>query len=121
MALSDQDVGALKCSFTAALDDDPKVLVATGQRLLYGWMVQGTNAAVGYVQVFDAAAIADVTLGTTVPDLVITTESNAIGAGSALSLYKPIKFAKGIVIASTTTATGSTGVTNDTIVNLFYA
>lgn len=55
-----------------------------------------------FLQVFDAAAVSDVTVGTTVPKYVvpfITTviDDNVFG----------IEFDKGVVVAATTTATGS--------------
>lgn len=63
------------------------------------------DSAARFLQMFDAAAVADVTLGTTKPKWVMTAGANggdddAIGSG--------LKFDKGIVVAGTTTVTGST-------------
>lgn len=67
------------------------------------------DTAARFLQVFDAAAIADVTLGTTRPDYVLVAAQNAADNyhGSGL------KFNKGIVVAPTTTATGSTAAADD--------
>ncbi len=63
------------------------------------------DSAARFVQIFDAAAIADVTLGTTVPDWVLV----AAAGGQDDSLKSGLSFKKGIVAAATTTATGNTG------------
>jgi len=115
MSLLDGDVGAALVKYIT-LDDDPKLLVKTGEALLYGYHFKNTTAAAAYVQLFDAAAITDVTVGTTVPNLSL---GLAASAQETLGLVKPIKFALGIVAAATTTATGATGAAVD--VNIFYA
>ena len=114
---SDADVKGLKPSLSAALDDSPVVLVVAGQSLLYGWHIKATHATLAaYAQIFDAAAIADVTLGTTVPKLSIG--SGILGTSEG-NPAKPIAFALGICIACSSTALGSTASTAD--VNIFYA
>lgn len=70
------------------------------------------DAGVRYVQIFDAAA-GDVTLGTTVPDMVIPMGSSAT---VHLTFYKSVGFKTACSFACTTTATGSTPVTVDTFV-----
>jgi len=74
--------------------------------LLYGWSVINTTLAVAYVQVFDADAVTDVTLGSTQPRFVIPLAASGV---VNVALAKPIVFANGIVVFSTTTPTGSTG------------
>ena len=114
---SDADVKGLKPHLSAALDASPVVLVVAGQSLLYGWHIKASHATLAaYVQIFDAAAIADVSVGTTTPTL-------AVGAGilgtAEGNPAKPIMFKNGICIACCSTATGSTDSTAD--VNIFYA
>lgn len=114
---SDADVKGLKPHLSSALDDSPVVLVVAGQSLLYGWHIKASHATLAaYVQVFDAAAIADVSLGTTVPKLSIGAGILGTAEGGPA---KPIAFGLGICIACASTALGSTASTAD--VNLFYA
>lgn len=115
MAVGPGDVQALANHHADALDDT-KVLVKAGQTLVYGWHIKNDNAAQQYLQIFDAAAIADVTLGTTKPDLSIGVEGND---QSPLILPMPIPFALGIVIAGTTDNENSAA--GDLNVELFYA
>lgn len=65
-----------------------------------------TTASAAYLQVFDAAAAADVTVGTTVPTLVVTL---AASASADIHVAEGALFENGIVVAGTTTATGNTG------------
>lgn len=97
-------------SFTTGLDESPLVLVATGPVELSDFFIFNNDTAAGFVQFFDAAAIGDVTLNSTVPDFVV-----GIAAGSWAQGYmaRPRIFTKGIVIAFTTTATGA-GATGST-------
>jgi len=105
MAKFDNDVGHSQPQFTASVDDDPGKLVQAGETLLYGYSILNGTAAVAYLQLFDAAALSSVTLGSTTPTYVI---GNSASAVTARSLTKPLYFANGLVIFSTTTATGST-------------
>jgi len=99
----------------AALADTP-LLVVTGEALLYGWNVINNVAAVSYVQIFNAAAAGDVTLGATAPTYVI---GNLASSVTDRGQHRPLYFSLGIVIASTTTSTGSTAASQD--VSLDYA
>ena len=67
-------------------------------------------AANAFVQLFDAASISDVTLGTTAPTWVVMTifEAGPVSSGDGLP-SDGILFRLGCVIASTTTPTGNTG------------
>jgi hypothetical protein len=78
------------------------------------------DSADRWLHLYDAAAAADVSVGSTTPK-----KSWAIPAGDGTdrgkyseSFPSPIEFHLGLVIAATTTATGSTAPTNDLIVNL---
>lgn len=67
-------------------------------------------AADAFVQLFDAAAAADVTLGTTTPTWVVMTIFGAgpVSSGDGLPTHGLV-FRLGLVVASTTTPTGLTG------------
>ena len=100
-------------------DDDvveTDVLVQTGQTLLLGYDIHNTTGADAFLQCFDAAAVADVTVGTTVPDYVISAAANEVVQGS---FPFGLAFPKGLVIASCTTTGGNTGAAQD--VSLVYA
>lgn len=103
------DIGWSVPVTAASLDDSPGILVQTGETLLTGWSIANAAAAVTYIQLFDKAALADVTLGTTAPDAWIALASSA--TGSAELIY-PLHFTNGLVAFSTTTATGSTAATS---------
>lgn len=82
------------------------VLVRTGPTNIYGWVITNPNAVAEFVQLFNAAATADVTLGTTVATNVL--EVPASGQVVMEMDRVPWRYYdKGFVIAATTTATGS--------------
>jgi hypothetical protein len=70
------------------------------------WSIQIFNAAVAttYIQCFDAAKPADVTLGTTVPTWVIAVPTVQ---SVVISPEQPVSFIAGLQIAATTTAGGA--------------
>jgi hypothetical protein len=86
-------------------------------RLQYLHAVNG-DAAVRYIQVFNTPA-ASVTLGTTVPVLVLTMASSA-SATIDLPASVALK-GDGISVAATTAATGNTTSTANCIVNALYS
>jgi hypothetical protein len=106
MARSIHDIGSGQTYFVAALDNDPLKLVATGPRLLLTIHIHNNTDAVAFVQVFDAAATTDVTLNTTVPTLSFGVAASGV---ANYEFSRGANFPLGIVIASTTTATGATG------------
>lgn len=67
-----------------------------------------TAAADIFLQMFDAASASDVTLGTTLPDWVVTIDSAAspVSSGDGLSTNGDV-FYKGLVIACTSTPIGA--------------
>lgn len=77
--------------------------------LVYYIYALNTTAAVAYLQIFDKQS-ADVTVGTTTPDL-----SFGIPANGALPLFfsDPVRFATGFTVAGTTARTGATGAALD--------
>jgi len=76
-----------------------------GATSLCGIQLQNANAAVAYLQLFNAAATADVTIGTTAPTKVIKCEASV---EKAIDFPHPPLFASGLCYAITTTPTGST-------------
>lgn len=68
-----------------------------------------TNASVSYIQVFDAATVGAVTLGTTPPKAVFGIPASGSITHDLGTLG--LNFLNGIVAAATTTATGLTTVT----------
>lgn len=73
---------------------------------------QAALAADAYVQLFDAAAVTDVTVGTTKPTWVVMTDFGAgeVSGGDGLPTHGLI-FRNGLVVASTTTSAGASGST----------
>jgi len=72
---------------------------------LGGYIIYNPNASVAYVQLFDVASATTVTLGTTVPDMVIPLPA---GAAANIEYANGVGFANGIKLACTTTGSGST-------------
>ena len=95
-------------------------LVTPGPTRFGGYFFGNTaNAAVSYVQIFDAPTTSAVTLGTTAPKL-----SFAIPANGSANLHlgtDGIRFLTGVVIAVTTTRAGSTGPASTVDYNVWYA
>jgi hypothetical protein len=85
-------------------------LARGGRCILAAVRAINTVAAASYTQLFDAAAAADVTVGTTIPTWVLKAQSSDPSDGDGLPTMGVV-FTLGIVAASTTTATGSTSVT----------
>lgn len=94
-----------------------KYLVATGAQVLTDYFIENPDAAAkGYLQFFNAASTAAVTLGTTAP-----VRSIGLAAGEKANLSGlAVDFPLGLVVAGTTTATGSTTATTGLVVNLGY-
>ena len=74
------------------------VLVKAGTQSLCGYHMFNPGSAATYVQLFDAAAAADVTVGTTTHKLAV---GLPIAGGATRALFRPIKFTLGIVAACT--------------------
>lgn len=79
--------------------------------------IYNPNATVAYIQVFDAAATASVTVGTTVAVALIIVPATS---AANVEVTNGVHMASGIVIAATTTATGSTGITTALDGTLLY-
>jgi hypothetical protein len=95
-----------------------KTSVKTSPGQIYGYQFLNTTAAIAYVQVFDASA-ASVTVGSTVPDIVIPLPGNGTtGAGATLVISNGLAFSTAITIACTTTRGGSVGAAVDCVIFL---
>jgi hypothetical protein len=66
-----------------------------------------TTGAAAYIQLFNAAAASDVTLGTTVPTWVVKSQASDVSDGDGLPT-DGLLFPLGLFAASTTTPTGLT-------------
>lgn len=110
------EIGGVAFSNAVALDASPGVVVKATQGLLYGWHIKNTTGAALYVQLFDVAALASVTIGTTVPDINI----GLVASGSnTMALQLPVNFVNGICAFSTTAAGGPTDAVSDCV--FFFA
>src|SRR5438045_9387111 len=91
-------------------------IVKPDEGALTGYYVYNPNSSVAYVQFFDVASGTAVTLNTTVP-----TFSIGIPATAAANLFDGtgIRFANGLKLACTTTATGLTAPSTGLAVNVF--
>lgn len=92
-------------------------LIKGSKGTLTGYDILNANAAITYMQVFDAATASAVTLGTTVPTLSIGIPASS---RAARDLLDALTFIYGLVIAFTTTRTGSTANSSTVDYNLFY-
>jgi len=87
-------------SYSASLDASP-VLVFQGRGNLYGFLVEDNSGDDIFVQVFDAASVGDVTVGTTAPVFTFRVKADqALGKDVNDSPYKFFK--DGCVVAVTT-------------------
>jgi hypothetical protein len=93
-----------------------KVSVKTSAGTFGGYMIYNPNTTVAYIQVFDVAS-GSVTLGSTTPTYVLAIPA---GSGANLELTCGVNHATAIVIAATTTATGSTAPTTALTAAIFY-
>ena len=102
--------------------DETVTLVRTGGTVLYGFHAANVNAADLFLQLFDVAAVANVTLGTTVPNQSFLIQKGAASARVASSQLfdNGILFDQGLVYAVTTAPGGSTGPDTDIELNLQY-
>lgn len=91
----------------------------TGASSLYLWGVNisNPNNAVSYVQFFDASSPSSVVLGTTRPAFWYAIPQNGV---IDKDIVRGIYFRNGIVIAVTTTPTGSSAPSSSLPTSLFY-
>lgn len=84
-----------------------QVTGCVGPRTVNAINLINTTAAVLFLQLFDAAAAANVTLGTTTPTWETTVAASTCTSDAGIPAGG-VKFSLGIVAACTTTTTGST-------------
>lgn len=116
MPIMTQDLGGVASISAITLDDSPGKVIKSSAGLLFGWHIKNTTAAATYVQIFNKATLAAVTLGTTEADFTIGIPS--LGT-SDMALPVGIVMNTGIVAFSTTTVGGSTAAATDC--SFFYA
>lgn len=87
-----------------------------GHRCTLGWVnAINTTGSAAYTQLFDAATAGAVTLGTTVPTLVVSSAASGAGFQSSIDAV----FTNGVVAASTTTTTGLTAATQHVRIGVY--
>ena len=105
--------------FQFNLTDTTVKLVQAGSTLMYLVNVHNPDAAAAHLQLFNAAAIADVTLGTTVPDLSLQIP---IGVDTVFPPDgRPWAFDKGLCIAASVEPQGATDTGSDMHVYMTYS
>jgi hypothetical protein len=85
------------------------IAVQAGPTLLYGFEFHNVTAADAFVLLYNAA-VANVTVGTTAPNFVISVDANGVRGGH---FAVPMQFNSGLTIASVTATDGSTGAAVD--------
>lgn len=118
------DTGGITASYSAAGGSvgnagiTGKTLIKAGSASLYGLALWNNGAAITYLQVFDAASTAAVTLGTTIPKFVFQVGGNNSWEEKFAGEGR-LAFLNGIVVAATTTPTGAT-TTSTPLTGNFY-
>lgn len=105
---------AQRATFTAT--GKALATICSSKSVLRGALFDNANAAKAYIQVFDAVS-GSVTLGTTVPKLVIPVAASECLRLDGLSVQLD---GVGLSTAVTTTPTGSTLVTTDGMLSVLY-
>jgi hypothetical protein len=94
-----------------------KQLVSATAGKFGGYYIYNPNSSVAYMQVFDASAAANVTLGTTAPKLTIGVPATS---AANLEITKGARMQNGIVMACTTTAGGATAPVTGLDITVLY-
>lgn len=102
-------------TYAAAAVAGTALLAVTGYGSIAALALENPNNSLAYLQIFDAAAAANVTVGTTAPNAIIP-----LAANWTVATPWPQKFTKGIVVAATTTATGGTGVSTAVALTIVF-
>ena len=90
--------------------------VKSGAGQVYGWDIHNPNAAIAYVQFFNAA-VGSVTVGTTAPVYSIGIPANS---RAVMEWPNGIQHTTAIVVAATTTRAGGTAPSSAVDVNVIY-
>jgi hypothetical protein len=102
-----------------ALVAGTSLVMSTGGQLAFLHFWNPSNAT-AYVQVFDAKATANVNVGTTTPTAVFATATLTGITPIELGIGDGLQFGNGIVVAATTTATGSSAPSTGLVVTIGY-
>ena len=117
VALTPQTSGGLSVAYATGVTGSVLSAKSTAGQL-YGWYLGNSSGAPAYVQIYNATGAGGVTLGTTVPAMVLLVPP--LGAANAAT-DTGIAFATGIAYAcSSVGPTGTTGPSGNVIVNLMY-
>lgn len=110
---------ALSSYYNSALNATKQTVGDAGNKInIYGVKIENNDSAVMYVQLFNKAA-ANVTVGTTVADWTIMVPAND---GVILPPARVLKhFNVGLVVAATTTRTGSTNPGTAATVDIWFS
>lgn len=93
-------------------------LLKAGGTYLTKINVENTDTTKAYLQLFDAAALTDVTLGTTAPTYVIPIPASGLVIDDHAN---GLRFSLGVVYAVTTTPTGNTAPGAVSVLSASYA
>lgn len=96
-----------------------KQVVGSGREFMARCSGSNVNSADAFIQCFNKANTTAVTLGTTAPDWVVSVPPAAGGNRGkfAEDFFDAVPFPAGLIVAATTTPTGSTLVTTGLDVN----
>lgn len=103
--------------------DETLTLVKTGYTLLHSFELENIDTAKRYIQFFDAAAVSDVNLGTTVPTAtyyIPPGDGTENGVRTKDFTNHASRYFKGLVYAVTTVRDGAVGPTTELPLNLDY-
>lgn len=97
-------------------------LISGRGTLLFSTEASNVDNDTYFLQLFNAAAIADVTLGTTTPNhsLLIPAGDGTLHGAMDKHWNPPLDFPLGLVYAITTTAGGNTGPTTAMVLNIGF-
>src|SRR4030042_3589111 len=103
--------------FSNAAVSNEAQLVANHAAGLVGYHILNPNANYSYVFLYDAAAAASVTPGTTTPKMVLGFPSSG---GGTRGITPPVRFTNGIVISASNAANGTGAPFANQVVEIEY-
>lgn len=109
----------LQSRYKVDADENLFQLGVAGKLNLYGYRLENNHSAAVYLQLFDKAAVGDVTLGTTVPDLTIMLPAS--GVAEALPLRALKHFQLGCIAAVTSARGNAVAPGADASVTIYFS
>lgn len=106
----------MPAAFSSSVNGGKDLLIAQPCTLGLVHFLNG-DAAIRYLQIFDADDVADVTLGTTAPTYVIHMGASA---GGTVILPRGLGLRRGLVACATTLPSNSVAVTADAFVSVVW-